>query len=106
MIINDYYMLNNRTCYHGYDLIPTSEGPTRIRHGKKSETTIQWYSLENSFLTVYTPYLIYLLSKDIKLRTFVVETYLFLKACFLSCLFWKVLTFFGICLLFQLRHFD
>ena len=51
MIINDYYMLNNRTCYHGYDLIPTSEGPTRIRHGKRSETTIQ---------TVYTPYLIYL----------------------------------------------
>ena len=51
MIINDYYMLNNRTCYHGYDLIPTSEGPTSIRHGKKSETTIQ---------TVYTPYLIYL----------------------------------------------
>ena len=33
-----YYMLNNRTCYHGRDLIPTSEGPTRTRHGKKSET--------------------------------------------------------------------
>ena len=60
MIINDYYMLNNRTCYHGYDLIPTSEGPTRIRHGKRSETTIQ---------TVYTTYLIYLLSKGKKLTT-------------------------------------
>ena len=80
-------MLNNRTCYQGYDLIPTSEGPTRIHNGEKSETTIQWYSLENFFQTVYTPYLIHLLSKGKKLTTFVVETYLFLKACFLSCLF-------------------
>ena len=51
-------MLNNKTCYHSHDLIPTSEGPTRIRHGKKSETTTQWCSLENSLQIVYIPHLI------------------------------------------------
>ena len=102
-------MLNNSTCYHGHDLIPTSEGPTRTHHDKKSETTIQWCCLENP-----SKQLIYLTLFNFKtfverhkmLTTFVVETCLFLKACFLSCLFWKVLTFFGMCLLLELGHFD
>ena len=94
-------MLNNRTCYHDHDLIPTSEGPTCIHHGKKSETTIQWCSSENSFQTIYLTFV----ERYKILTTFVVETCLFLKACFLSCLFWRVLTFFWHMLTFAIRRF-
>ena len=95
-------MLNNRMFYHGHDLISTSEGPTTIPHGKNLKITIQWCSLKYSFKTVYQAFV----ERYKILVTFVVETCLFLKACFLSCLFLKLLTFFGMWLLLQLWHFD
>ena len=95
-----YYMLNNNKCYDSHDLIPTSKGPTRIGHGKKirNNHSMVFFRklLPNSLYNL--PYLTFVKRYKL-LTTFVVETCLFLKACFLSCLIWKVLTFFGICLL-------
>ena len=31
-----------RICCHGYEIIPTMQGPTGIEHIKNPETAIQW----------------------------------------------------------------
>ena len=100
IIINDYYKLNNRTYYHGYDLIPTSEGLTRIRHGKKIRNNHSMVLLRKFLLnSLYTlPYLSFV--ERYKTNNFCSGNLFILKSLFSFLfilesfdIFWHMLTF-------------